>query len=626
MPNSQSHPLFVAERTRSHRPSVWVVRWLLAATGVALLAGVLWGVGAWAREHALRDLDAQARASAQLSLTALSHKLDKYRAIPQVLAQDTALEAVLESPTPRALEDLSRRLETLGRELGPAILYVLDATGWTVSASNWREPDSFVGHDYRFRPYFRDAMTGQDGAHFALGVVSHKAGLYLSRRIDGAQGPLGVVVLKIDFRDLESAWADSGMPQFVTDGRQVVLLGYPQDWHYRVARPMSPVEAVQVRASLQFGAAPLDLLPLDPLLVGDDLSAAPLLRLTRPAAGLEKGTQVLHIEQAVAHMDGWRLHLLKPVSAPLAQARLAAQALALLVLAVLTMGGWWATWRWRRARALLAARDALEAEVRVRTGELRHANARLRDEIDERRRTEARLHEMQDELVQANKLSLLGQVVAGVAHEINQPVGAIRTYADNAGEFLLRGQPDRARENLSTIARLTERIGCITQELRAFSRKRAACVASVELDAALDGALLLTGPRLSRQGVRLEDRRAGPSPRVRADAMRLEQVFVNLLHNALEALVGSAHPCIRLNVERAGGRIRVLIEDNGPGFSPAVREHLFTPFFTTREQGVGLGLVISRDILAEFGGTLQVLDVPQGAALEVTLAAMEDTA
>ncbi|MGA0584594.1 MAG: sensor histidine kinase, partial [Castellaniella sp.] len=243
------------------------------------------------------------------------------------------------------------------------------------------------------------------------------------------------------------------------------------------------------------------------------------------------------------------------------------------------------------------------------------------------RRTEVRLHEMQDELVQANKLSLLGQVAAGVAHEINQPVGAIRTYADNAGEFLRRGQPDRARENLATIARLTERIGGITQELRAFSRKRATAIGAVELDGALDGALMLAGPRLGRQGVRLEDRRAGrPSPRVRADAMRLEQVFVNLLHNALEALADTARPGIRLSVERDGERVRVRIEDNGPGIDPAARERLFTPFFTTRAQGVGLGLVISRDILAEFGGTLAALDVAAGAAFEVTLEAMEETA
>ena len=141
----------------------------------------------------------------------------------------------------------------------------------------------------------------------------------------------------------------------------------------------------------------------------------------------------------------------------------------------------------------------------------------------------------------------------------------------------------------------------------------------IELDAALDGALMLAGPRLGRQGVRLDDRRTGPSPRVRADAMRLEQVFVNLLHNALEALADTAEPLVRLTVEQTGDQVRVRIEDNGPGIPQAARERLFTPFFTTRAQGVGLGLVISRDILAEFDGTLQALEVAQGAVFEVVL-------
>src|SRR5690606_14723077 len=183
------------------RPVRWPLRWLLAALGILLQASVRWGVGAWAREHALRDMEYQARASAQLSLAALGHKLDKFRAIPRILAQDTALGAVLAAPTPQALADLNPRLEALSHELGPAVLYVLDPAGRAVAASNWREPDSFAGHDYRFRPYFTDAMADRDAAHFALGTVSHEAGLYLSHRIEGPHGPLGVVVLKIGFQD-----------------------------------------------------------------------------------------------------------------------------------------------------------------------------------------------------------------------------------------------------------------------------------------------------------------------------------------------------------------------------------------------------------------------------------------
>ncbi|CAM5221206.1 histidine kinase OS=Castellaniella defragrans OX=75697 GN=HNR28_001905 PE=4 SV=1 [Castellaniella defragrans] len=595
-------------------------RFLIVVAAVVLIAIVLWVTGQWARSRALRELTTQTRTAAQLSLTALDHKLDKFRAIPRVLAQDTALIATLQAPSAVRQDLLNRRLAALATELGADALYVMPTHGGTLAASNWQRADSFVGHDYRFRPYYRDAMTFGDGAHFALGTVSREPGLYLSRRVDGPDGPLGAVVLKLGFHDLEAVWAHSGMPQFVTDARQVVLLGYPADWHYRVGHTLPAAEIAQVRESLQFGTAPLSLLPLTPPLEAPDgARASPIVTLTQASAALPKGTRLLHVELAVPQMSGWRLHVLRPLSTDVRQAVLGAQAAGLLAMGLVALLAWAAIRRHRRAARLQAARQALEAEVALRTQELRASNTKLQAEMSERERAEARLHEMQDELVQANRLSLMGQVAAGVAHEINQPVGAIRTYADNTREFLRRGQLDRVNDNLASIARLTERIGGITQELRTFSRKRAARIEAVSLDAALAGALMLVGPRLERQEVKLQDLRTAPSPWVRADAMRLEQVFVNLLHNALEALAGRPAPWIRLSVAAEASVVRVRIADNGPGISPQEREHLFTPFYTTRTQGVGLGLVISRDIMAEFGGTLAILDSDQGAVFEVTL-------
>lgn len=428
------------------------------------------------------------------------------------------------------------------------------------------------------------------------------------------------------FQDLEAAWARSGVPQFVTDARQVVLLGYPQDWRYRVMRVLPAAQLALVRESLQFGEAPLSPLPLDPPLPDGIEYPASIVRLTTAAAGLDRGALLLQVSQAVPRMAGWRLHLLRPVSVPLRQAAWMAQALVLLAL-VLSAAAVWGLIRWRRRAARSqAARQALEAQVASRTRALRDSHARLQAEMDEHRRTESRLHEMQDELVQANRLSLLGQVAAGVAHEVNQPLGAIRTYADNTAEFLRRGQLDRVQSNLASIIRLTERIDGITQELRAFSRKRATHVQAVSLDDVLAGALMLIGPRLGRQGVVLQDLRAGPSPWVRADAMRLEQVFVNLLHNALEALDGGDAPRIVLSVLRDGETVRVRVADNGPGIDPQTRERLFTPFYTTRAQGVGLGLVISLDIVAGFGGSLVAQDAAQGAVFEVSLTREETPA
>lgn len=603
----------------------WLLTRALPGVAVAVVVGiVLWATGQWARSRALRELTVQTQTAARLSLAALDHKLDKFHVIPRVLAQDTALIATLEAPTAQGRDRLNRRLAILAAELGADTLYVMRPNGRTFAASNWRQADSFVGHDYGFRPYYQDAMAKGGASQFALGTVSHLPGLYLAQRVDGQSGPLGVVVLKLSFRDLESVWARGGMPQFVTDARRVVLFGYPSDWHFRVGRALSSVDMARVRGSLQFGTAPLGPLPLRPPLGTDVEQTWPLVRLTQAAAGLAKGTRLLRIDLAVPQMPGWRLHVLRPVSTDVRQAMLGAQAAGLLGTLLIGLIAWGAVRRRRRAARLRVARQALEAEVALRTRELRDSNARLEASMRERERTEARVHEMQDELVQANRLSLLGQVAANVAHEINQPVGAIRTYADNTREFLRSGRHDRAQDNLVSIARLTERIGGITQELRTFSRKRPAHIEAISLDDALAGALMLVAPRLERQGVALHDTRVGPSPWVLADSLRLEQVFVNLLHNALEALAGRPASWIRLSVTADVGEARVVIADNGPGIAQTVRARLFTPFYTTRAQGVGLGLVISRDIMAEFGGGLTSLDVDEGAAFEVTLKRKEE--
>jgi len=258
-----------------------------------------------------------------------------------------------------------------------------------------------------------------------------------------------------------------------------------------------------------------------------------------------------------------------------------------------------------RTEQQAAIQAQLASLVDERTAQLLAVNEQLTDEMDERQRTEARLHTMQDELVQANKLALLGQVAAGVAHEINQPVAAIRAYADNASEFLRRADAGSAQENLGTIASLTERIGHITGELRAFSRKAGASVGPTSLKEALDGALLLVGPRARRQGVILQRPLDGQDCLVRANRVRLEQVLVNLLQNALEALEGRPDGRVIVALEDLGATVQVHVSDNGPGLTPAARARLFTPFHTSKPEGLGLGLVICRDIVTEFGGELR---------------------
>jgi two-component system C4-dicarboxylate transport sensor histidine kinase DctB len=267
-----------------------------------------------------------------------------------------------------------------------------------------------------------------------------------------------------------------------------------------------------------------------------------------------------------------------------------------------------------------AARAELERQVDLRTRELSEANVRLLQEVDERTRAEASLHRLQDELVQANKLAVLGQISAGVAHEINQPVAAIRSYVDNTRAFLARADLRKAASNLDSIASLTERIGAITQELRTFSRKSSATPQPVSVEDAISGALLLMSARLRARGIRHVRAADAAAFKVIAERARLEQVLVNLLQNAADALDGTREPRIDIDVRGAAAEVIIEISDNGSGVSAEALETLFTPFATSKPNGLGLGLVISRDIAVEFGGRLEYVHVAgPGASFVLTL-------
>ncbi|UQV19330.1 hypothetical protein MU852_05930 [Brevundimonas albigilva] len=220
-----------------------------------------------------------------------------------------------------------------------------------------------------------------------------------------------------------------------------------------------------------------------------------------------------------------------------------------------------------RARAEEEARLELERRIDERTRELRDANTALNRQIEERRRAEAARELLRDELVQASKLAALGQIVASVAHEINQPVAAIQTQAETAGVLMDRAEPERARGALARIGDLTQRIGAITQELRVFSRKTDPKIEPVRLEDAIHGALLLTRGRLDEGGIELI-RRGDADVKVRADRFRLEQVIVNLVKNAAEALEGRPGARLILAVEHDADRVRLIVADNGPGVPP----------------------------------------------------------
>ena len=588
-------------------------RWSLGSLVALVLIGLLvWAAGDIAGRRARASLWRQAQTDAALHAAVLRSELEKHRSLPFVLAEDRDVRDLLIRRSPTQVALLNRELEALSGRTRAAAIYILDADGLTLAASNWRLPTSFVGSNYRFRPYYRDAWRAGTAEFFALGTVSGRPGLFLARRVEGPDGPLGVVVVKVEFDSLEAEWRQAGNPAYVADRAGVVVVTSAPEWRFHTEHAISAPDLDRMRQTRQFGPGPLGPLPIRP-------AGGPNEVTTRlPGAG----TQTFMAASAATTAPGWTLRLLAPLAPTVPTAIVAARAVALIV-GGLAFAGVALLIRRREAEAArLAAREAarveLERQVEARTAELSQANRRLRVEMEERRRAEATVHTMQDELVKASRLALLGQIAAGVAHEINQPVAAIQTYAETSTVLLDREDAASVRRNLGLIGGLTRRIGAITDELRAFSRKSAGKKEPVAVADAIEGVLLLLAASMRTQAAQLERRGEAAGLMVLAERMRLEQVLINLLQNAFEAVHGQADGQVTLAVDSDARHVHIRISDNGPGLSPEARAGLFTPFTTTKPNGLGLGLVISQDIAREFGGRL-VAESEDGRGAAFTL-------
>lgn len=588
------------------------IQWRLFGAAWLFVGVLAVGLAGW-----LARLDAEA-ATRRLAQTAavlhgavLTSELERQRTVPSVLAVNPELLALVGAPSAEQRDRVNIKLEQLAEEVRAAALYVLDADGTALAASNWREPTSFVGSNYRFRPYYIEAMREGEAAFFALGTVSGRPGLYLARRIDGPGGaPAGVIVAKVEFDALENTWRGAGEPTYVTDRDGVVLITTEPAWRFRTTRPLSEERRRQL-AEEQTTGGPIEDLPF----------AAPESGLVRVS---RDGAARLHAHEIDRNVGlGWTLHLLWPAEQMMSRAVGAAHTLAGLSIALMAGLTGILLRRRQRARNRAAEEEAtraeLERQVTLRTAELSAVNEALNREMEERRRVELSRQELEDELVQANKLATVGQIAAGVAHEINQPIAAIRTHADTAGVYLSRGDADATYRSLLSISALTERVGSITDELRAFARKTRSEVVAVDVNEAIDGALLLVSSRIRERGIHLDRTGLAAGLKVKAERNRLEQVVLNLLQNSIEALGDSASPTITLSSRKGGRKVVLRIGDNGPGLSGDVRDRLFTPFVTSKTSGLGLGLVISRDIVAGFGGELTHEPSPVGTVFQIVL-------
>ncbi|WP_412474929.1 ATP-binding protein (plasmid) [Rhizobium sp. WW22] len=565
---------------------------LLVVAGLAAAAGIWYAALSLSRQDALRRLDAEASGLTVQHIRLLDSELARFRLLPIVLGEYRDLGEALASPTTDAARRLDDKLGFLARETGAYIIYLVDQKGLVISASNAGTEDSFVGKNFSFRPYFSEALKDGTAEYYGAGAISGRPGLFLARRVGDAAAPAGVVVVKFEFDAVSRIWANDRGKTFVVDEHQIILAASDPSQVLTTLAPLSPEVRASIAASGQYR---------DAALAQGNYHAEEAGRIRDP-----RGRIMIAAEQPVAGTHLRLLHLLD-TRAALQEAQAQAWLLALPVivgLAVIVAAIWW-----RMTRAARAADDrrALEEAVAARTVE-------LHDEMAERARAEDRYRDAREELAQANRLASVGSITAGLMHEINQPVATIRTLAENARHHLAANRLDRVGANLDAAVEVTARIGTITQEMRRFSRRGRRAAGAEPLDAIIAGALLLVGNRFRKAGVRLELPGQG-QPHVLAERVRLEQVIVNLLQNAIDAVAGIEDPHVALLVDAAGkDMVKLTVADNGPGIDPALAKEIFRPFVTGKPDGLGLGLGIAQDIMNDLGGSLTIGPSPLGGA------------
>ncbi|AHD16184.1 cytochrome C biogenesis protein CcmE [Pseudomonas sp. FGI182] len=563
---------------------------LLIVLGTALSAG-------WAMHQAKRqamEADAQ-RASQQLGLyaNALHTLIDRYRALPAVLALDPELIAALRGPVSEPVQDaLNRKLERINGAANSSTLELLDRTGLAIAASNWRLPSSYVGSNYGFRPYFKQTRSQGSGRFYAVGVTSGVPGYFLASAVNDEHGRfLGAMVVKLEFPELEREWRQGSDILLVSDARGITFIANQDGWRYRELQPLSGADRAELAETRQYDKQPL--VPLQHQVLTRFAANSTLSRVQGPEGSAEYLWESLPLEG-----ENWTLHLLrKPqVAADGRNAALGAAAVWLsLVFAALFVSQ-----RLRLARLRQRSREELKRQVEERTRELRTA---------------------QEGLVQSAKLAALGQMSAAMAHEINQPLTTQRMQLETLRLLLDHGRHDEARQALEPLEQMLTRMAALTSHLKTFARNSPVGLRErLDLATVVDQALHLLEARIRSEEVEVALYLARPAW-VRGDAIRLEQVLINLLRNALDAMADKRYKRLEIRIEPDGELWRLSVLDSGGGIAEADLAKVFDPFFTTKPvgEGLGLGLAISYGIVHEAGGQLQAENLPGGARLSLTL-------
>ena len=599
-------------------------------TLIALLVIILFGASTTTYKRGLEELSQDGSIRLQLFITYLRGVLEKYESLPEILARDKKLVNFLLNPGSRErIEAFNRYLETVNQISKSGDTYLMDKEGLTIAASNWQSERPFVGRNFSYRPYFQQAMQGNLGRYFALGTTSLKRGYFFAYPVRNEGEIIGAVVIKIDIDDVEARWGYHDQIFLVTDPDDIIFITTFSDWRYK-----SLVELDQQT---------IDLVVKSRRYPNEDLESVPVQGVKNYTFGSvinllnQNHTTSTYLQQSkLMEEAGWNVQILsniRPLRKRVVETNILVGSIFLFSYLLLML---FQQRRQRLAelksiedqarRALQEANERLESRVQERTAELVETNRQLLKEIQERRQTEEALKKTRSELVHTAKMATLGQMSAGINHELNQPLAAIRSYSDNARQLLAKGRQEEALWNLAQIGELTDRMAQLGVQLKEFSRKSSGRIETVSLQGVVDGALEILSPVLRKSAANIiVDQHLG-SWQVKGNQVLLQQVMVNLLRNAIQAVEEAEDKRIVVAALQNEDRVKLWVEDFGTGIAADQIKKIFDPFYTTKKsgEGLGLGLTITERILNEMGATIGVVSSPSHTTFEIELPAASD--
>lgn len=546
----------------------------------------------------------------------LTLRVKRYEFIPYSLATNEHVINFLKIVDKKSDDyvELNRYLSTIKKQTHALALYLLDDHGEVVASSD-DEDKSAIGYNLSHRPYFQKAEPNKTIGYFGVGISSSISGYYQANGIYINGVKKGVVVTKINLNDHMNN-NNNNYYTVLLDRSKIVAYSSNPDWFYHVVNTLSLEDSKKISNEKRYYNA---------VIQGEDVKWELSLG-NRSGIALVNNSHYVYCYNYIPEIN-----MIIAALVPLSQIVWAALPyivavnlmLALILILIFTMNqrGQIIKLKLEKQQALEIKKEKLEFIVNQRTNELFKRSKQLEAEIQERMSTEKVLRDTQNELLHKEKLATIGKLSVGLAHEINQPLSAINMLSANALKLIDIGAAEEAKGNLLRVLKSVEFIGQLSNQLRTFSRSKDDSVGPVSVSASLDNAMLLISHLFRQHDCRFNKLSTDGDVWCMCNNIRLEQVFVNILSNALDAVIENQTARIVTAEWAIENNFAVVkIEDNGVGIAEENSGKIFDPFFTTKiNRGLGLGLSISADIIQSYNGTLSAENGKAGACFVIRL-------